>query len=421
MERRATPVKNSNVRTFRTTILLVITVVTLAVFFWTGSTIVKLVEAEALSQARTYTDLIVAARAWNARAGGVYVRLSDEFQPNPYLIALGVEPNVTLEDGSVLTLRNPAAMTREIGEQLDLSDGRSGFKLTSLQEVNPANAPDAWEREGLEELEAGALEVWTVAEAEDGTSVFRYMRPLFVQSACLTCHGGTGYEVDDIRGALSVTLPYEATTSSLESTRTTLIVICAAVLMGLWTSTWMASRALSIRLADANSQLEYAANTDALTGLCNRGFAMHRLEEEIERAHRSGQRVGVVLADIDFFKNINDTFGHAAGDATLRALARTFETGVRAYDVVCRIGGEEFLVIAPDIDDEGLFDLAERLRADVASAVIAEAGDTTLTVSAGVACTDPARPLETIDALIARADTAMYAAKESGRNRVVRG
>lgn len=420
MAERSTPVSVSNVRVFRATILLVVTAVTVGVFLWTGSTIVSLVEAESLSQARSYTELVIAARSWNASAGGVYVRKSDLFPTNPYLVILGADPDVTLSDGTVLTMRNPAAMTREIGEHLTLSDGISSFKLTSLDPVNPDNAPDSWEAGGLKRLEAGSAEEWTVGTSGDGVQVFRYMRPLYVNSDCLTCHGASGYELDDLRGAISVTLPYEETARSLKNTRQTLVAICAAVLAGLWAFTVMASRMLTVRLADASHKLELAANTDSLTGVWNRGYAVQRLSEELERARRLGHGLGVILIDIDFFKRINDTFGHAAGDDALRQLATQLERSVRAYDVVCRMGGEEFLVIAPDIDHDGLVALAERMRIDVESSAFPAADDGTMTVSAGVAWAESAAD-ETVDDLIARADGAMYDAKLAGRNRVAVG
>lgn len=420
MEERSTPVSVSNVRVFRATILLVITVVTVAVFLWTGTTIVRLVEAESLSQARSYTSLVIAARSWNASTGGVYVRKSDLFPTNPYLLILGADPDVTLSDGTVLTMRNPAAMTREIGEHLTMSDGISSFKLTSLDPVNPDNAPDPWEANSLRRLDAGSAEEWTVGTSDDGVQVFRYMRPLYVKQDCLTCHGSSGYEVDDLRGAISVTLPYEETARSLRNTRQTLVAICASVLAGLWAFTLMASRMLSVRLADASHKLELAANTDSLTGVWNRGYAVQRLGEELERARRLGHGLGVMLFDIDFFKRINDTFGHAAGDDALRQLAALLESSVRAYDVVCRMGGEEFLVIAPDIDHNGLVALAERMRADVEASAFQAAGDGTMTVSAGLALADSSAE-ETVDDLIARADGAMYDAKQAGRNRVAVG
>lgn len=407
-------------RRFRAAILVALTVVTIVTFAWLGTTVVRLVDEQALAQARSYTDLIIAARAWNSQAGGVYVRKTDTVQSNPYLILLGVDPDLTLPDGSVLTLRNPAAMTREIAEQLPLAEAGSDFKLTSLEPVNPDNAPDVWERSGLAEFERRAEEYWAVAEENDAR-LFRYMRPLIVDESCLGCHGESGYKVGDIRGAISIRLPHEATAAALEATRIQLVTIAAAILAGSWLFVWLASRVFASRIAEANRRLEHAATTDALTGLWNRGYVLARLGQELDRVRRQERGVGVALVDIDHFKHVNDTYGHAAGDEALRDVASALRSAVRTYDVVGRLGGEELLIVAPDIEPDALAALAERIRTMVASAVIDVLAGEPLTVSIGTAYVGSGDPVESTDVLIARADAAMYAAKEAGRNRVVAG
>jgi diguanylate cyclase (GGDEF)-like protein len=417
----AEPANRSHLKRFRAAILIVFTTVTIVSFAWLGATIVSLVEAEALSQARSYTDLIIAARAWNSQAGGVYVRKTDAVETNPYLVLLGVDPDIELPDGTVLTLRNPAAMTREIGEQLPLSKSGSAFKLTSLDPINPANGPDEWERDGLERFDEGAEEYWALDSGADGERLFRYMRPLVVDESCLACHATSGYRVGDIRGAISIRLPYESTARALSTSRSRLIAMAIGILIGLWAFVWIASRVLAARLADANRRLEHAANTDALTGLWNRGYVLDRLGQELERASRHVQSVGVAVLDIDHFKKVNDTFGHAVGDSALRQVASILRDAVRTYDVVSRIGGEELLVIAPDIEPDALAALAERIRALVAATDIEGLEGRKITVSIGTAYATRGCEAETTDDLIARADAAMYAAKAAGRDRVITG
>ncbi|MDO8880297.1 MAG: diguanylate cyclase [Coriobacteriia bacterium] len=407
-------------RRFRAAILVALTAVTIVTFAWLGTAVVRLVDQQALTQARSYTDLIIAARAWNSQAGGVYVRKTDTVQSNPYLILLGVDPDLTLPDGSVLTLRNPAAMTREIAEQLPLAEAGSEFKLTSLEPVNPDNAPDEWERSGLVEFDRGAEEYWAVAEEND-TRLFRYMRPLIVDESCLSCHGESGYEVGDVRGAISIRLPHQATAAALEETRIRLVAIAAVILAVSWLFVWLASRIFASRLTEANRRLEHAATTDALTGLRNRGYVIARLGQELDRVRRHEHSIGVALVDIDHFKHVNDAYGHAAGDEALRQVASALRSAVRTYDVVGRFGGEELLIVAPDIEPDELAVLAERIRTMVASAVIDVLAGERLTVSIGTAHVRPGDPVESTDALVARADAAMYAAKEAGRDRVVAG
>ncbi|MDZ4166157.1 MAG: GGDEF domain-containing protein [Coriobacteriia bacterium] len=207
----------------------------------------------------------------------------------------------------------------------------------------------------------------------------------------------------------------------MSTSRSRLIAMAIGILIGLWAFVWIASRVLAERLADANRRLEHAANTDALTGLWNRGYALDRLGQELERASRHEQSVGVALLDIDHFKKVNDTFGHAVGDSALRQVASILRDAVRTYDVVSRIGGEELLIIAPDIEPVALVALAERIRELVAAADIEGLEGRKVTVSIGTAYADRGCETETTDDLIARADAAMYAAKAAGRDRVVTG
>src|SRR5215217_5653779 len=130
--------------------------------------------------------------------------------------------------------------------------------------------------------------------------------------------------------------------------------------------------------------------TDALTGLLNR-YGLHRaLQRELSEARRYGRPLSCLLIDIDFFKAVNDTYGHAAGDAALRQAARVIAESVRGSDVVCRYGGEEFLVLAPETGVEGARALAEKIRRAISSRLFGDAGRIfPLTLSAGVAQLDP--------------------------------
>jgi len=174
-------------------------------------------------------------------------------------------------------------------------------------------------------------------------------------------------------------------------------------------------RQIAAELAVANRRLANAALTDLLTGLPNRRSAMDQLEQAWSAASRSGLALAVMVVDIDHFKQINDTYGHAAGDMVLREAAATLRASARREDCVCRIGGEEFLVICPNTDLNSAMKSAERLRANMAAKRMA-IGQTekTLTVSIGVARREPATI--DIDALVSAADQALYAAKAAGRN-----
>ena len=169
---------------------------------------------------------------------------------------------------------------------------------------------------------------------------------------------------------------------------------------------------------EAQEKLRTLAMFDGLTKLMNRTAIMGFLARETERAAREGQSVGIVLLDLDHFKQVNDTYGHAAGDIVLKEAARRMKNSMRAYDEVGRYGGEEFLVVAPGLSGENVLAVAERVRLSIANTPV-DIGEKVIQVrcSLGVAVTGDGQK-EDIDALIERADSALYRAKENGRNRV---
>ena len=183
----------------------------------------------------------------------------------------------------------------------------------------------------------------------------------------------------------------------------------------------MEVRRLATELAMANTRLEHAADTDPLTGIANRRRANEHLIEAVRQAEEQGQPLGVFLVDLDHFKRINDTWGHATGDEVLRQAARALQAYSRTSDLVSRFGGEEFLVIAPGTTAPAAAALAERLRAGIALLRIAAGQDQiAVTFSVGVSVYDPLASARkrTPEALLHMADEALYRAKDSGRNRV---
>jgi diguanylate cyclase (GGDEF)-like protein/excisionase family DNA binding protein len=163
------------------------------------------------------------------------------------------------------------------------------------------------------------------------------------------------------------------------------------------------------------SRAEVEATTDGLTGLYNHRYLHERLEEELERARRRGEKVSLLFFDCDEFKRYNDAYGHKAGDAALGRIARITEACSRRIDLAARYGGEEFVLVLVDTDGAGALVVAERIRADIEASN--SLGGRPLTVSIGVTtCPDDAAAK---DELLDKADWAMYAAKRAGRNRVL--
>ena len=169
------------------------------------------------------------------------------------------------------------------------------------------------------------------------------------------------------------------------------------------------------KLAVLNRQLGKLANTDPLTELANRRRLFERLIETWSLSDRSNQPLSCVMFDIDRFKSINDTYGHAAGDQVLKDVAAAVRRCVRRYDILGRIGGEEFCVVCPETTVDGASLLAERIRETVANIECNWKGQRfSVAVSLGVAGRTASH--EVPDALIAAADAMLYKAKESGRN-----
>lgn len=170
-------------------------------------------------------------------------------------------------------------------------------------------------------------------------------------------------------------------------------------------------------------KLDYSlemAVTDALTGLHNRRYMSGQLQAFVQRANHGGDPVAVLVLDIDHFKSVNDGFGHDAGDEVLSEFAVRLATNVRAVDLPCRLGGEEFVVVMPGTTLEDAHRIADRIRRDIGQAPFRVMGGKehlTVTVSIGVSATLPGE--DTPEALLKRADEGVYEAKAAGRNQVV--
>ena len=176
---------------------------------------------------------------------------------------------------------------------------------------------------------------------------------------------------------------------------------------------------LTARLRDRERRLNEAARTDPLTGVANRRRFLEVFTHEFERSRRYGSSLSCVILDLDHFKSINDRYGHAVGDKVLVAAADAFRRSLRVADSIARWGGEEFVLLLPQTNQEGAEAVADRCRRSLEDVrVTTDQGAVGVTVSLGVA-TYPHPHLQSPDALLRRADEALYEAKKGGRNRVV--
>ncbi|MBF0169683.1 MAG: diguanylate cyclase [Nitrospinae bacterium] len=177
---------------------------------------------------------------------------------------------------------------------------------------------------------------------------------------------------------------------------------------------------LQNELIQARNILRTNATTDSLTGVWNRLKTMESLNVELTRARREGTSVGVMMLDIDFFKQVNDTFGHLTGDAVLRETASRMRELLRPYDFIGRFGGEEFIVVVPGVTAQEAMVQGERLRMAVGATTIDTAdGFVGVTISVGVSLFEPSRDGGlALEGVLEQADQALYASKANGRDRV---
>jgi diguanylate cyclase len=212
-----------------------------------------------------------------------------------------------------------------------------------------------------------------------------------------------------------ISLPHDSYLERLATMLVFVLTIGRCMFLGIFSSAMKQSLYQSgLKLKEAYKRIEELAELDELTGSFNRRCIMRMLDDEIVRAHRSKAPCSVALIDLDWFKRINDAYGHPTGDEVLRTFAITVFANIRAIDKFGRYGGEEFLLVLPDTPNDVAARIVDRLRAIIADLDwSAFSPDMRVTISAGVATL---RPDETADTFLARADNALYLAKARGRN-----
>jgi len=171
-------------------------------------------------------------------------------------------------------------------------------------------------------------------------------------------------------------------------------------------------------LKNAQLALEELAVKDPLTGLHNRRFLMDALKAELDRAERYSAPTAIAMIDLDFFKNVNDSHGHDAGDLVLKRFSEIMTRGIRKTDICGRIGGEEFLIIFPNSTVRSTEIILERLRSGFSGEIFASDSGERFSVTASIGAAGHSAGIRTVDDFLKKADMALYRAKETGRNRI---
>jgi len=389
------------------------TLISLGAFSWNMAQHEKEIQAITRQGARVALERDILFRQWNASHGGVYVPVTETTRPNPYLTP-DIAPDrdeVTLS-GKKLTKVNPAYMARQ-AYGLARQQGKLAARLVSFAPVNPANRPDAWEAKALANLEQRGTE-YSEFINDSGKDVLRMMIPFRTEKGCLRCHAKTGNREGDLRGGISIAVP-QAMYHGAASMQDQAIVIMHLVvwLAGLGGLAWgyrVLAPKEAARLA-AEQQIINLAYFDALTGLVNRQLFRDRLHHSLALARRNGNRLGLLYADLDHFKPVNDQFGHEAGDRVLAEAAERLKDSVRGADTVARIGGDEFVVILEGLADRGeAAPIAEKIVQAFRTPFLVKGHPCKVGVSVGISCfpEDGENP----DTLLQRADGAMYWVKK---------
>jgi len=397
----------------------------LALLLWTGAVAESLwwnihtLKQKNLDLAKTAALSDMAFGIWATTHGGVYISPGENARPNSNPIRIPNRDAVT-PDGQRLTLINPADMHRQVIGENPLLFGAKG-RITSLQLRDPINQPDEWEKTALESFQQGAKEATKVVDI-DGKPQLRVIRPILMGEDCLKCHAYTGVKLGEVRGGISVSIPMEPIyTASQAQNRNIYLFHGAAWLLGMGfigLVSFTSTREFAWRAR--TEQAEELASHDSLTGLYNHRKFYSLMKDELVRSQRYNRPVSLLMLDIDYFKRVNDTHGHQAGDAILKGLSDLLVKQSRGIDRVCRYGGEEIMVILPETDAVAAVGIAERPRAAVEHQSFDIGGGKTIgiTVSIGVA-TYP-QQVNSLEGLVKAADVALYAAKQGGRNRICR-
>lgn len=358
-------------------------------------------------KASALADQTQVLRRWIGGHGGVYAEVGGDIEPNPDLAHIP-ERDVTTPSGRELTLLNSPTVLRRILTEFE-SGSVDKIRLVAYNPINPDGMPDAWEHGSLDALGDGKKYIQETVD-EKGQRRFRLMYPIKSQPKCSRCHD-FGEEVNKVIGGLSISIDRRESDHDFAILSGRL----RYAYLGVWSAGvlgWIVFYFVSFRLIQ---KLNHSATHDHLTQLFNRGTIEQHLQHGLKIADRYDQPYSILLLDIDFFKQVNDTYGHAVGDKVLQEVTTVLQSSIRTCDTAGRLGGEEFLVLAPNTDVKEALTIVNRiLEAYRTCSVQVDANiSVPITVSVGLTSWEKS---ESASDMMQRADRALYKAKNDGRN-----
>jgi diguanylate cyclase (GGDEF)-like protein len=369
-----------------------------------------------IERGRSHFESIKLTRRWAAEHGAIYVFKKKGAESNPYL----PDTDIETKDGKILLLHNPASITREISEYAE-ADADFSFRITSNIPINPNNSPDEWESVALDAFKAGASEFYN-RKYHNGKTFYRYMAPLYVEESCLACHARQNYKIGEVRGGISISFNITDIEKALKRSFLHSASIFLTLFIFLVFTFFMVIRSFQKKILHTEQKIIEMANVDDLTGLYNRRYLMNRLKMDLERCQRYKRELGFIMLDLDYFKNINDQYGHLVGDEVLKSVAEVLQKNTRKNDYIARYGGEEIALVLPETELKTSINLAEKLCKLINQLEI-NVGDDVLKVSASFGVSNLNQDsnkdnMSADDILIKDADEALYRAKDRGRNQV---
>ncbi len=370
--------------------------------------------ARARSQAEAALVKDLGVRSLISSLGGVYARSVSGVEPNPYLSHL-THRDLAIDEGPILTLVNSSYFMRLLHEH-ETQQFRAKVRghVTSLRPLRKENSPDDWERRALIAFNEGETEVAEVVE-EAGKRTYRLMRPRYADEGCLACHDKQGYQAGGVLGGVSVSVPLSDTTDISENRRVIALTLGHAFLWFLGLGGLVTGFGLLERREQA---LQRSAFYDPLTTLPNRTLLRDRLQQALASAERYDRMSAVLFIDLDRFKIINDSLGHAVGDRLLKEVANRLVATLRTADTVARQGGDEFVVLIAELqsDPERAAVLAQAVAEKLLRVLKApiHIGNHELHTSPSIGIALFPMGAGGADEILKQADAAMYQAKSQG-------